>query len=61
MRVTPLPITQCGSMLKAATAKATARLIPRHSTPELALAAWECLHAVREALRPLYEPQLQQV
>ena len=41
-------------------AEVAARVIPGHWTPEQALAAWECLHAVREALWVLYGPQMQQ-
>lgn len=40
--------------------KDAARVIPGHWTPEQALAAWECLHAVREALWVLYGSQMQQ-
>ena len=40
--------------------QAAARVIPGHWTPEQALAAWECLHAMREALWSLYGPQMQQ-
>lgn len=39
---------------------AVVRVIPGHWTPEQALAAWECLDAVREALWVLYGPQMQQ-
>jgi len=41
-------------------AEAAARVIPGHWTPLQALAAWECLHAVREALWALYGSQMQQ-
>lgn len=41
-------------------AETAAKVIPDHWTPEQALAAWECLHAVREALWALYGPQMQQ-
>ncbi len=47
-------------MSKVLTAKEAARVIPGHWTPTQALAAWECLHAVREALWTLYGPQMQQ-
>lgn len=47
-------------MRKPLAAEAAARVIPCHWTPEQALAAWECLHAVREALWVLYGPQMQQ-
>jgi len=39
---------------------AAARVIPGHWTPEQALAAWECLSAVQEALWTLYGPLMQQ-
>lgn len=42
------------------TAEDAARVIPDHWTPEQALAAWECLHAVREALWALYGTQMLQ-
>ena len=47
-------------MSKPLPAADAARLIPSHWTPEQALAAWECLQAVREALWALYGPQMQQ-
>ncbi|MBI5790417.1 MAG: hypothetical protein HZA63_02970 [Rhodocyclales bacterium] len=34
--------------------------LPRHWTPEQALAVFECLQAMREALWDLYGPQVQQ-
>ena len=34
--------------------------LPRHGSPEQALAVFECLHALREALWSLYGPQVQQ-
>ncbi len=34
--------------------------LPQHWTPEQALAVFECLHAMREALWDLYAPQVQQ-
>ena len=34
--------------------------VPRHWTPEQALAVFECLHALREALWAVYGPQVQQ-
>ena len=37
-----------------------APLIPRHWTPEQALAVFECLHALRQALWSAYGPQVQQ-
>ena len=39
---------------------AVVRVIPGHWTPEQALAAWECLRAVQDALWTLYGPQMQQ-
>ena len=33
---------------------------PAHWTPEQALAALECLHAMREAIWSVYGPQVQQ-
>ena len=38
---------------------APAPLVPMHWTPEQALAVFECLHTVREALWAAYGPQLQ--
>jgi len=35
-------------------------LMPRHWTPEQALAVFECLHAMRFALWATYGPQVQQ-
>ena len=35
-------------------------VLPPHWTPEQALAVFECLHAMREALWDLYGPQVQQ-
>ena len=35
-------------------------LIPRHWTPEQALAVFECLQALRQALWSAYGPQVQQ-
>jgi len=37
-----------------------ARLVPTHWSPEQALAVFECLHALREALWLVYGPQVQQ-
>ncbi len=37
-----------------------ASLIPRHWTPEQALAVFECLQALRQALWSAYGPQVQQ-
>lgn len=34
--------------------------LPEHWSPEQALAAFECLHALRESLWALYGPQVQQ-
>jgi hypothetical protein len=39
---------------------APARLVPLHWTPEQALAVFECLHAMREALWDIYGSQVQQ-
>ena len=36
------------------------RVVPLHWTPEQALAVFECLHAMREALWLVYGPQVQQ-
>lgn len=36
-----------------------AALIPRHWTPEQALAVFECLQALRHALWDVYGPQVQ--
>lgn len=38
---------------------ATAALIPRHWTPEQALAVFECLQLLRQALWHAYGPQVQ--
>jgi hypothetical protein len=35
-------------------------LVPTHWSPEQALAVFECLHALREALWALYGPQVRQ-
>jgi hypothetical protein len=35
-------------------------LVPTHWSPEQALAVFECLHALREALWLVYGPQVQQ-
>jgi hypothetical protein len=35
-------------------------LVPTHWSPEQALAVFECLHALREALWLAYGPQVQQ-
>ena len=37
-----------------------ASAVPPHWTPEQALAVFECLHAMREALWIAYGPQVQQ-
>ena len=37
-----------------------APLVPLHWTPEQALAVFECLHALRQALWSEYGPQVQQ-
>lgn len=39
---------------------ASAPVVPLHWTPEQALAVFECLHAMREALWAVYGPQVQQ-
>lgn len=39
---------------------AAAALIPRHWTPEQALAVFECLTALRQALWEAYGPQVRQ-
>lgn len=44
----------------AAPASTPAALIPRHWTPEQALAVFECLQALRHALWDAYGPQVQQ-
>jgi len=41
-------------------ASAAAVPIPRHWTPEQALAVFECLQALRHALWDVYGPQVQQ-
>jgi hypothetical protein len=38
----------------------TSIVLPQHWTPEQALAVFECLHAMREAMWRLYGPQAQQ-
>ena len=48
----------CGADM--AHAAAMAALIPRHWTPEQALAVFEWLHALRQALWSVYGPQVQQ-
>ena len=40
--------------------KPASPLLPQHWSPEQALAVFECLHALREALRASYGPQVQQ-
>lgn len=40
--------------------RAPAPFVPMHWTPEQALAVFECLHAMREALWAAYGPQVQQ-
>jgi hypothetical protein len=37
-----------------------AALIPQHWTPEQALAVFECLHLLRQAMWESYGPQVQQ-
>jgi hypothetical protein len=37
-----------------------ASLMPRHWTPEQALAVFECLHLLRQALWDAYGPEVQQ-
>jgi hypothetical protein len=45
----------------AATPPATStQVVPRHWTPEQALAVFECLHALRQALWAAYAAQVQQ-
>ena len=44
----------------AESASAPPRVVPLHWTPEQALAVFECLHAMREALWIVYGPQVQQ-
>ena len=39
---------------------AAGQLVPRHWTPEQALAVFECLQALRQALWAVYGPQVQQ-
>jgi hypothetical protein len=39
---------------------AASPLVPTHWSPEQALAVFECLHAMREALWAVYGPQVQQ-
>ena len=39
---------------------APAPAVPLHWTPEQALAVFECLHAMRQALWAAYRPQVQQ-
>ena len=41
-------------------APAPALAVPLHWTPEQALAVFECLHALRQALWVAYGPQVQQ-
>ena len=41
-------------------AAASASALPLHWTPEQALAVFECLQALREALWTVYGPQVQQ-
>ena len=38
----------------------TAPTVPLHWTPQQALAVFECLHAMREALWAVYGPEVQQ-
>lgn len=39
---------------------AAASIVPLHWTPEQALAVFECLHVMRDALWTVYGPQVQQ-
>ena len=50
MNPTPPPLTM----------KPAALVVPKHWTPEQALAVAECLQALREALWLVYGPQIQQ-
>jgi hypothetical protein len=45
--------------LEALTALRPSPLVPTHWSPEQALAVFECLHALREALWAVYGPQVQ--
>ena len=45
---------------RSAPAAAATQLVPRHWTPEQALAVFECLQAVRHALWVAYGAQVQQ-
>jgi hypothetical protein len=48
-------------MTTASTSSTTAApAVPVHWTPEQALAVFECLHAMRQALWAAYGPQVQQ-
>ena len=44
----------------AAPSPASELAVPLHWTPEQALAVFECLHALRQALWAAYGPQVQQ-
>ena len=43
-----------------APSSAATSTVPLHWTPEQALAVFDCLHALREALWTVYGPQVQQ-
>jgi len=49
-----------GPTSSATSAPAPAPVVPLHWTPEQALAVFECLHAMRQALWAAYGPQVQQ-
>ena len=51
---------QPASSATSAPSTTPAPIVPLHWTPEQALAVFECLHAVREALWILYGSQVQQ-
>jgi len=56
--MTPGPTSSATSA--PAPAPAPAPVVPLHWTPEQALAVFECLHAMRQALWAAYGPQVQQ-
>ena len=47
-------------MTRHSAASARPTVLPTHWSPEQALAVFECLHAMREALWALYGPDVQQ-
>lgn len=57
MTTVPTPATPPGPT---ATTAAAVPIVPQHWTPEQALAVFECLQAMRQALWTLYGPQVQQ-